>query len=171
MTNRADNQNRAEVEEASRMPVQYRIDHTKGIIRTRCIGEVTLEEVLSHFQELKSDPECPPRLDALLDLSQCLSAANSAQLRTVSDAIASIRERVQFDACAIVGPTDLLFGVGRMFEVFAEERFRVTNVFRSVADAESWLSSQESFGAARSGNQAEPTPGESQGASEFGGEL
>jgi hypothetical protein len=148
------------------MPVQYRIDDIKRIIRTKWVGEVTLEEVLGHFQELKNDPGCPIRLDVLLDLSECLSAAKSPQLRTVSDAIASIRERVQFDACAIVGPTDLLFGVGRMFEVFAEERFRVTNVFRSVADAESWLSSQESFGAARSGNQAEPTPDEPQGAGE-----
>jgi hypothetical protein len=126
------------------MPVQYRIDNTEGMIRTKCFGEVTLEEVLGHFQELKNDPACPSRLDVLLDLSECLSAADSAQLRTVSHAIASIRERVQFDACAIVAPSDFLFGIGRMFEVFAEERFRVTHVFRSCAEAEGWLSSQPS---------------------------
>jgi hypothetical protein len=126
------------------MPVTYQIDRTRNLIRTRCFGEVTLEEVLDHFRTLQSDPECPSRLDVLLDLSECLSAASGGQLRTVNQAIASVRERVQFDACAIVAPTDLLFGMGRMFEVLAEERFRATHVFRSVVDAEEWLSSQSS---------------------------
>jgi hypothetical protein len=125
------------------MPVQYRIDHTEGIIRTKCFANVTLEDVLGRLQELKDEPECPLRLDVLLDVSECLWAAKTAELKSVSYAIASVRERVQFDACAIITPTYLLFGIGRMFEVLAKQWFRVTRVFRSVADAEAWLSSRQ----------------------------
>jgi hypothetical protein len=134
------------------MPVRYQIDQTKGIIRTKCSGDVTLEDVLDHFRTLQSDPECPSRLDVLLDFSEWTSEANGAQLRTVSHAIAGVRDRIEFDACAIVAPTDLLFGVGRMFEVFAEEWFRAIHVFRSAGDAEAWLNSQQSSRSARSGN-------------------
>lgn len=126
------------------MPVSYQIDHSRGIIHTKCSGDVTLAEVLDHFRVLSSDPECPARLDVLLDLSECTSETDSEQLRTVSHAIASVRDRVRFGACAIVAPTDLLFGIGRMFEAVAEERFRVTHVFRSVAQADAWLGSQRS---------------------------
>ncbi len=133
------------------MPVTYEIDHTTGIIRTKCFGRVVLEDVLDHFRTLQCDPECPERLDVLLDLSASESAASSGQLRTVAHAIAAIRDRVTFDACAIVAPTDLLFGIARMFEVFAQEHFRATHVFRSARDAEAWLGSQLSRDAGGSG--------------------
>jgi hypothetical protein len=130
------------------MPVTYKIDKARGIIRTKCSGKVTFEEVLNHLRFLQRDPECPVCLDVLLDSTECRSEPAAEQLRTVSGAIRSIQFRVQFDACAIVAETDVLFGIARMFEVFAEERFRVTEVFRSVTDAEAWLSSQQSPNAA-----------------------
>ena len=35
--------------------------------------------------------------------------------------------------------TDALFGMMRMFEVFAEGQFRKTQAFRTVGEAEVWL--------------------------------
>jgi len=126
------------------MPVTYKIDHSRGLIRTKCSGAVTFEEVLDHFQVLQGDPECPACLSVLLDFSELQTTPDSAQLRTVNHAIASIRSRVQFDVCAIVATTDVMFGIGRMFEILAEKQFRVIHVFRSVTDAEAWLTSQQS---------------------------
>ncbi len=74
----------------------------------------------------------------LLDLSECTSTPESSQLRTVRDTIARAHDRIQFDACAIVAPTDVLFGMARMFEILAGEHFHVMHVFRSVANAEPW---------------------------------
>ncbi|MGE5647557.1 MAG: STAS/SEC14 domain-containing protein [Acidobacteriota bacterium] len=135
------------------MPITYRIDRSTGIIRTKCAGVVTLEDVLGHLRALESDPECPPRLDVLLDFSEWTSEANGAELRAAGDAVGSVSHRVQFGACAIVAPTDLLFGMARMFEVFAEAWFRAIQVFRAAAAAEAWLSSQESSRAVGSGNE------------------
>ena len=53
------------------VPVVYQI--SKGLIRTRCYGPVTLPEVAEHFRELERDPDCPPRLDVLLDLRDITS--------------------------------------------------------------------------------------------------
>ena len=124
------------------MPVKYRIDKDNRIIRTRCIGPVTIEEVVDHFRVLERDPDCPDRADVLLDLSAQISIPEKANLQKIAEEIRRIRCRVQFGACAIVAGTDALFGMLRMLEVFTEQYFRESFVFRTVDEAEVWLASR-----------------------------
>jgi hypothetical protein len=121
------------------MPVTYQIDRSQGIIRTQCVGDVTLEEVLDHFQVLERDPNCPPRLDVLLDLSESTSVPASGQIMVVSNAIAELRSSVRFDVCAVVAATDVLFGMARVFEALANDHFLRVRVFRTFPEAEEWL--------------------------------
>ena len=123
------------------MPILYHIDAAKRLIHTRCVGPVTPEEVSQHFAVLIEDPACPDRLDVLLDLSEMTSLPARDQLRDVTLIIARIRARVRFGRCAIIAPQDALFGMSRMFEVFAEEYFLATQVFRAVHDGTLWLDS------------------------------
>jgi hypothetical protein len=126
------------------MPVVYTIDKRRGIIRTRCYGFVTLPEVIYHFGALASDPDCPSRLDVVLDLSDMTSLPSDEKLKAVTDEIRGIRDRVVFGACAIVASSDPLFGTARVFEVLAARSFQATGVFRSPEDAEEWLAEQRS---------------------------
>lgn len=121
------------------MPVTYRIDRTRQLLHTRCIGEVVFEEVRQHFAALRQDPDCPERLDVLLDLSEMTTLPATDQLRTVTDEIARIRPQVRFGRCAIIASREALFGMARMFEVFAERFFSETRVFRSEAEGTGWL--------------------------------
>jgi SpoIIAA-like len=125
------------------MPVIYQIDRANGIIRTRCVGPVTIDEVIDHFRQLERDADCPERLDVLLDISEETSVPESEDLREVTREIRRIRNRVQFDRCAIVASRDVLVGMMRMFAVFTEEYFRETRVFRDAGYAEAWLVSQQ----------------------------
>lgn len=129
------------------MPVIYQIDKTRKLIRTQCIGAVTFKEVTDHFRLLEQDPDCPERLDVLLDLTAMGSMPESIELMAVSQEIGRIRGRVRFNACAIVVQTDALFGMIRMFEVFVEGQFDLTKVFRTVNDAETWLILQKEIAA------------------------
>jgi hypothetical protein len=124
------------------MPVKYQIDKANRIIRTRCIGPVTIEEVVDHFRVLQRDPDCPDRVDVLLDLSEQTSVPKKENLQEVTCEIRRIRGRVQFGTCAIIARTDALFGMLRMFEVFAEQYFRESCVFRTASEAEAWLASR-----------------------------
>jgi hypothetical protein len=124
------------------MPVTYTIDTQERVIRTHCIGMATLAEVVGHFRALERDPECAGRLDVLLDLSEMKSLPKAGQIQAVPYEVARIREKVRFEACAIVATTDPLFGMLRMFEVLAERYFRVIHVFRNRAEAEAWLVSE-----------------------------
>jgi hypothetical protein len=121
------------------MAVTYRIDQAKHRIHTRCIGAVTFDEVRQHFADLAEDPGCPERLDVLLDLSETSSLPTSGQLSAVTTEVARVRPRVQFDGCAIIASQDALFGMARMFEVFAENYFGATRVFRTIDQGTRWL--------------------------------
>lgn len=126
------------------MPVTYEIDQSQEFIHTKCMGKVTFDEVSGHFRELEQNPACPKRLDVLLELAELTGVPDADELMGVSEIIGSIRERVEFEACAIVGSTDLLFGVSRMFEAYAKGQFRVTRVFRGIPEAKAWLAEQRS---------------------------
>ena len=123
------------------MPVTYHIDVARRLIHTRCVGPVTLAEVSEHCAVLIQDPMCPDRLDVLLDLSAMTTVPQSDQLRDVTSTIARIRARVKFGRCAIIAPQQAVFGMSRMFAVFAEEYFLATQVFRAVPDGALWLAS------------------------------
>jgi hypothetical protein len=124
------------------MPVTYSIDALGKMIRTTCSGPVKLEEVLEHFRTLQDDPACTGQLDVLLNVSETQALPQASQLSAVSGAVGMIREKVQFEFCAIVASGDAMFGMMRMFEVYADKYFRAVRVFRESAKAESWLAAQ-----------------------------
>jgi hypothetical protein len=120
------------------MPIEYRIDTVRKLITTTCTGYVTLTEVIAHFDQLDRDPDRPERLDVLLDLSQMTSLPESDQLRSVAKRIAR-PDGSTFSALAIVTQSDVLYGMLRMFEVFAEPYFSAIQVFRDLDSAQTWL--------------------------------
>ena len=121
------------------MPVTYQIDSSRKLIHTRCIGDVTPEEIAKHFRELEQDPGRPERLNVLLDLTEETSLPETQDLREVKYQLNKLLRSVQFGACAIVAYDEALFGMMRMFGVITAEYFDVTQVFKAIADAEAWL--------------------------------
>jgi len=120
------------------MPIQYQIDPQHRLIRTTCSGNVALADVIEHFDQLERDPNRAERLDVLLDLHAITSVPEVAQLRAVAERVGQVRA-LSFGACAIVTDSDAMFGMSRMFEVFAERHFTAMRVFRDHAGAEVWL--------------------------------
>ena len=124
------------------MPVIYEIDADKGIRRTRCVGDVKVQEVVDHFRTLAQDPKAHELANVLLDLSELTSLPSASHLLSVTSEMKKVRDRVPVGACAIVADREALFGMMRMFEVLAGNFFRVVQIFRTVAAAEAWLSAQ-----------------------------
>jgi hypothetical protein len=121
------------------MPVTYKLDPVAEVVETRCTGGATLDEVLAHFRELEADPSLPEKLHVLLDLAEMTSLPDRDQLKQVTRAVDQLSDRLRWGACAIVASRDALYGMSRMFEVFAEGLFAQTHVFRSREEAERWL--------------------------------
>jgi hypothetical protein len=121
------------------MPVSYRFDPELGYVHTRCSGAATFDEVRAHFRELEADASLPQRLDVLLDLSEMQTLPESRQLETLVGDIRRASSRFEWGACAIIAVSDAMFGMSRMFEVFAEQQFERTRVFRDASKARNWL--------------------------------
>jgi hypothetical protein len=126
------------------MPIFYEIDIDRRLIRTRCVGPLTLEEVVAHFRDLEVDPRVPPHLDVLLDFSELTNFPDQDQVRSVAREVRALRPKIAWRNLAIVAPRDLAFGIARMFEMISEPSFRATMVFRKLADAERWIEKPES---------------------------
>jgi hypothetical protein len=124
------------------MPITYKIDRKADLISTTCSGDVTVAEVLDHFETLSRDPDRPDRPDVFLDLRPMTSSPSADEIRQASDVIASLPDTVRFRACAVVAHGDLLYGMSRMFSVFAEQFFTAISAFRSAAEAGAWLQAQ-----------------------------
>jgi hypothetical protein len=127
------------------MSVTYVIDTKEKLIRTTCVGNVTLNEVTAHFRTLERDPNCPDILDVFLDLSETTSLPLSGQISAVAVEISRIKKKVQFNTCAVVATRNALFGMLRMFSVVAAPYFTAIRVFRVASEAEEWLASQKSL--------------------------
>jgi hypothetical protein len=122
----------------TRMPVYYRIDFAAERIDTACVGEVSLDEVLGHFRELAA-AALPRRLDVLLDLTQMTSLPETGEIRQAADALVGTTMPTRFRACAVVAKENVLFGMSRMWVVYAESAFERVHVFRDRGEAERWL--------------------------------
>lgn len=121
------------------MPVTYSINGEALLIRTKCSGNLTLQEVIDHFRTLRDDPACPSYLNVLLDCAEIVNLPNSRQLEAVGYEIRNLREKVRFGFCAVIAPRDALFGMLQVFAVVAQDYFREIRVFRSLEEGEYWL--------------------------------
>ncbi len=124
------------------MPVTYIIDADARLIRTRCSEDVTFQEVLDHFRELGEIPNCPERLDVLLDVADIRTLPDSRQLQTVGGAIRRLQEKVSFGLCAVIAPRDAVYGMLRVFEAVTQDYFREIRVFRVAPEAQEWLNAR-----------------------------
>jgi hypothetical protein len=103
-----------------------------------------MPEIFDHFRILESDSQRPAVADVFLDLRDATSLPSADQVRAVASEIGSAGPGMRFGACAIIAGRDAMFGMSRMFSVFAENYFRSISVFRSAADGERWLEAQRS---------------------------
>jgi len=120
------------------VPVNYKIDPHRNLIRTVCSGDVNPKEVNDHFRDLASNPSRPDRLNVLLDLTQMNSIPETDQVRGATYEL-RMHPELRFNAVAIVAGGDHLFGMMRMFQAFAGDSFEITQAFHTVAEAEAWL--------------------------------
>ena len=121
------------------MPIAYHIDTFTALITTRCVGQVTVEEVLDHFRELSRVWPAVDRLDVLLDLTEQTSLPGLTELQQVAGEIETQIGQHRFGRCAVVTDRDLIQQSMHMFEVLVNRFFDEIRVFRTLRSAVEWL--------------------------------
>jgi hypothetical protein len=106
----------------------------------RASGELTLGEVEGCIENLVTHPEIAGA-DVLVDASDIRNVLSTSELRTVAHAMVRMLDR-GLGAVGVVTPNPFIYGVSRMFCVFAEAVGAKVGTFRNFDDANRWLAGQ-----------------------------
>jgi hypothetical protein len=119
------------------MPISYRI--VGDFVVTTVEGASTLAEVLAYQAALRSDPGYRPGMPNLIDCRRVTALLSSDDLRAIAREArrhpnSGVRART-----ALLGRSDVVFGVLRMYEAFTEGSSAAARAFRNEAEALAWL--------------------------------
>jgi hypothetical protein len=116
--------------------ISYKIFKSYNLFYLRIEGEMQLTGLGQARQQILNDADFSPTLSQLVDLRFAqLATLSLNQIRALASS--SIFERGI--KRALVAPTDVEFGVSRMFEIFNEPQRQQVKVFRSLKQACEWL--------------------------------
>jgi hypothetical protein len=116
------------------------VDASNRVVITLFSGSVTIDDVKSSCKGINANPEFKPDFRQFIDLSKAselhLHYQDLNQLAEISDPFSGDARR------ALVGPTPVSFGIGRMYEIILNSPD--FQVFRSKPEALAWLGISQS---------------------------
>jgi len=123
------------------MRVSREVDRTRRIVILGVSGELDDEGLLRLVAELQKDPEVTPNFALLIDLREASGLAvtgNGVRALVAQPLVLSPISRR-----AVVVPTDLGFGMARMYEILREHRGGGIRAFRDFDEAQRWVTSRD----------------------------
>ena len=118
------------------MPIRYRLDPSRRLVRTVAWGELTNQDLLEHQAGLRQDRDFDPKFDQLVDLTRV------SRIEVTSEGILELAEATVFDRGVrrvMVAPADALFGMARMFQALRDAAGEQHHVVRTLAEARELL--------------------------------
>ena len=119
------------------MSTRYSIDPQRHLVLTVFDGDVSDADARAHVEALDADPQFDRKMSELVDLRGVTSTSvTSAGIRGAASApVHALSARRAF-----VAPTDLLYGLARMYQGYWNQGYDdEVAIFRSVEPALQWL--------------------------------
>src|SRR4051812_47297033 len=116
------------------------IDQGRGLV-FRGDGALTTGQIIDTKRMLLGDPERLRRVvHAVISLEAVTDfPSNVDEIRQLADVDREFARLIPRAVVAVIAPTDLPYGMARMWQMLSEEIGWTTSVFRGRAEAESWL--------------------------------
>lgn len=124
------------------MPLEYKIINEKKLVHVTGWGIITFSELMSHMDELHSDPLYQKPMKKLIDYRQVDDIQLSMdETETFTQRKAEFSDSFAGEKCAIVAPKDVAYGTARVHDALIEikEPDIETSVFRKMDEALEWL--------------------------------
>lgn len=125
------------------MPIEYRVDHEQRRVLARSFGTLADEDVFRYQHEVWSRSDVAG-YDELMDMSgvEDIVVPSATRVRELAELAARMDGGSQPAKFAIFAPSDLAYGLGRMFESFRDvvpHGTKRVGVFRSMEEALAFL--------------------------------
>jgi hypothetical protein len=122
------------------VPYTITFDDIRGGVIATFSGDITSEEVFSsvidRFEGIQGNSAIRYSVGDYTNVSSLtLSTSN---IQALAARVREVMRQQQDLIAAIVAPSDIAFGLGRMVELYADQAEAFT-VFRTMAEAEAWI--------------------------------
>jgi hypothetical protein len=131
------------------MPLTVRVDAAQRVCYTVATGTVTDADVLDTYGGELANPAFDPALDQIFD-GRAIDRVEvtSDALRTLADLVVDVDGALPpgiHPRVAIVVPTDVAFGLARMYQAYCESRGTPKQYYvcRSMDEAHRWMQLDE----------------------------
>lgn len=121
------------------MPITFRIDKKSGVVFTTMEGNVSISEIIDGLKGLMNHPDFSPGFNGLVDMRNSTVNSTPEEVRRIAELMTGQREKIGMSRSAVVVSKDVIFGMARMFQVFAEQSSIKTELFRDINEARQWL--------------------------------
>ena len=118
------------------MAITYELDDQLLIIKTE--GDFQPEDLHTTFKSVFSDSEFKPGIKILVHDLDSVFVPTSNQIEAGAKNIEEIMKKLSAKM-AIVVSSDVNYGMGRMMEIFCEQRGINVKVFKELEIAKMWL--------------------------------
>ena len=119
------------------MPTTYEINAARGVIIVTVTGVLTDEGLFDMHRRLAGDPAVKPNFAVLFDLRQANGIAVTTDgVRVLADLPLVLSPESRR---AVVVPSDLGFGMARMYGLLRGNKGGTVEVFRDFAEASRWI--------------------------------
>ena len=121
--------------------MEYEIHQRKGFVEVVTHGDGDVEVFQRIMNEAFSHPDWKPGVSILIDHSNFNAEPLTVDgMKTLAGMVSAARVELASSRMAIVVPGDLQYGLGRMWQVYIEDKWDgASEVFRSREDALGWL--------------------------------
>jgi hypothetical protein len=126
------------------MKIEYQIDHEQQLVLARAQNALSEDDIFNYQREVWSHNDVTG-YNELLDLSEVerVELTSTDSIEEFARLAVSMDVPATTTRFAIIAPTDLMFGLGRMYEAYRnqnEQSTKQARVFRSRSEALVWLS-------------------------------
>lgn len=120
------------------MPLRYEYDRQENILHTYCSEKISSADILTHFQEIATDPAIRNNYIEVVHFSETSEICFSAdQASLFPEHYARLKAGKSILATIFIGETPLQYGIGRMMENLHEvyDPNDIVRVVRSEEEA------------------------------------
>jgi hypothetical protein len=128
------------------MKIEYQVDHEQQLVLAKARKVLAEDDIFNYQREVWSRNDVVG-YNELLDLSEVerVELTSTDSIEEFARLAVSMDVPATATRFAIIAPTDLMFGLGRMYEAYRnlnEQSTKQAQVFRSRHEAMAWLSAR-----------------------------
>ena len=121
------------------MLITITADTKRNLTIYNCTGQITASEIMEAARSLYDDS---PSLNIIWDLAEAdVSRITANEVRALASGVKRVAHSREGGKTAIVSPSEVSYGIARMYQIFAEiyEQIAHVKAFRSRSEAERWI--------------------------------